>query len=218
MSNLGLCYRHIGELAKARDLLSRSLASREKMFGSSSPLLVAPLDNYAELIAEDGDRAAALAMMERARKLARMMPGTAHPDYHQLSTDEAELMVTSNRLADAHQLFDDTFALERASGSPILPKTLTARAELALAEHKWPEADTFATDAVADFEAQGGAEQPELWKPLLSLAKARLGRGDAAGARPLLARALAVAVKAQVPEHDLAPLRAALAVTGSSPP
>jgi tetratricopeptide (TPR) repeat protein/predicted Ser/Thr protein kinase len=207
LSNLGLCYRHIGDLANARAELSKSVATGEKLFGKTSPLLVAPLDNYAELLSEQGDHEEALALFERARSLAAVSRGTDHPSYHQVVTDYGAALAAAGKLAESQRVFDDVLVLEKKSASSITPKTLSERAKLALAEHRPAEAEAFATESIAGFEAQGGKDQPELWLPLVYLADAKIARNDAAAARPLVERALASATKAHIPDHDLAPLR-----------
>ena len=64
--------------------------------------------------------------------------------------------------------------------------------------------------AAAAFEASGGVDNPALWRPLTALAKAKIGLGKPAEARPLLQRAIAIGEKAQVDASDLAPARTAL--------
>ena len=211
LSNLGLAYRHTGQLQKAHDVYARALAMRERFFGVRSPVLVPTLDNFAELLSIEGDHVAAIAMMERAKKLAAFVPGELHPIYHQVLTDEGDLLVAAGRTKEAHALYDQAIALETKAQSNILPKTQTSRANLALVERKWPEAEKLAHEAIDAFEAAGGKDNPELWRPLTSLARARIGAGNPAAARPLLERALAIAQKAQLSDDDLAPTKDALA-------
>jgi tetratricopeptide (TPR) repeat protein len=211
MSNLGLCYRHTGQPDKARQMFERALAIREKLFGKRHPFLVATLDNYAEFLEQVGDHAAALAMMQRAFDIGKVVPGPTHPMYHQLATDLAEILIAQGKLDEARAMFEPLLAAEKANSSNILPVTQTSYAHLALAEKKFPEAERWANEAIAGYEAQGGKEQPQLYMPLTSLAKARVGQGDAAGARPLLERAIAIAEKAQVADDDLKPTREVLA-------
>jgi tetratricopeptide (TPR) repeat protein len=173
-------------------------------------MLIATLDNFGEYLREAGDMTAALASMERARKLAFIVPGPTHETYHQLLTDYAETYVAAGKLADAHKMFDDALALEDKHKSPILPITQTSRAELALVEHAWGDAAAYAQKAVAGFEATGGVENPTLWRPLTALAKAKIGLGKPAEARPLLQRAITIGENAQVDASDLAPARTAL--------
>jgi tetratricopeptide (TPR) repeat protein len=210
LSDLGACYLHIRQLDKARAAFERSLAIRESFYGKNSPLLVAVLDNYGEYLREAGDMPAALASMERSRKLAFIVPGPTNEMYHQLLTDYADTYVAAGQLAEARKMFDDAFALETQNKSPILPITQTSRAELALVERAWPEAIALATKAIAALEQTGGKDNPALWRPLTALAKAKLGQGHPADARPLLERAIAIGEKAQVDAAELAPARTAL--------
>ncbi len=174
-------------------------------------MLITTLDNFGEYLREAGDTAAALASMERARKLAFVVPGPTSETYHQLLTDYADTYVAAGKLVEAKHMFDDAFALEAQTKSVILPVSQTSRAELALVERAWPEAATFADQAIAGFEGLGGKENPLLWRPLTALAHARIAQGKPADARPLLERAITIGDKAQIDAGDLAPARAALA-------
>ena len=211
LSNLGACYRHVHDLPKAHAAFERSLAIRERFYGKNSPMLITTLDNFGEYLREVGDNAAALASMERARKLAFIVPGPTSETYHQLLTDYADTYVAAGKLAEAKHMFDDAFALELAAKSTILPISQTSRAELALVEHAWVEAASFADKAIAGFEATGGKDNPALWRPLAALANARIGQGKPAEAKPLLERAIAIGEKSQIDAGDLVPARTALA-------
>jgi tetratricopeptide (TPR) repeat protein len=211
LSNLGICYRHTGQLVKAQMALARALATREKLFGKRHPFLVPTLDNYGELLLAEHDYAGALAMFERAKQIAVVIPGPTHPQYHQLLTDYADALVAAGRTGDARAMFDEAFALERQNDSNVLPKTETSRANLAIALGDWPEAQTQALAAIGAFEFAGGKDNPELWRPLAALASAKTALGDTAAARALLVRALAIADKAHVPDFDLAATKDQLA-------
>jgi tetratricopeptide (TPR) repeat protein len=210
-SDLGACYNHIGDAAKARAAFEQSLAIRERFYGKTSPLLVATLDNFGELLRKQGDIATALAYQERALPLCRMVPGVAHPFYHQLVTDYADTLIAAKRFADAHARLDELFVLEQANQSPTLPASQTTRAELALAEGKWSDAETYAALAIAGYEAAGGKDNPTLWRPLTALARAKIGEGKPGDAKPLVARALAIGTQAQISDDDLAPTKALVA-------
>ncbi|HET9991319.1 MAG TPA: tetratricopeptide repeat protein, partial [Kofleriaceae bacterium] len=213
-SDLGACYNHMGEAAKARAAFEQSLAIREKFYGKTSPLLVATLDNFGELLRKQGDVATALAYQERALPLCRMVPGVAHPFYHQLVTDYADTLIAAKRFADAHARLDELFVLEQANQSPTLPASQTTRAELALAEGKWSDAETYAALAIAGYETAGGKDNPTLWRPLTALARAKVGEGKAADAKSLVTRALAIGKQAQISDDDLAPTKALVAQLG----
>jgi len=210
-SDLGACYNHMGEVAKARAAFEQSLAIRERFYGKTSPLLVATLDNFGELLRKQGDLATALAYQERALPLCRMVPGVAHPFYHQLVTDYADTLIAAKRFADAHKWLDEVFVLEDQNHSSTLPASQTTRAELALAEQQWADAESYAALAIAGYETAGGTDNPTLWRPLTALARAKVGQGKPGEAKALLARALAIGAKAQVSADDLAPTKALVA-------
>ena len=147
-------------------------------------------------------------MYERSLELASALPGPTDPSYHTIATDRADALVAAGRLADAHAAFDAVLALEDKHHSTTLPATLASRARLALVEHAWADAASFAERSIAGFEAAGTKDNPELWRPLTALAEARLGAGDARAARPLVERALAIGQKSNIPDDDLAPTRA----------
>jgi serine/threonine protein kinase/Tfp pilus assembly protein PilF len=210
LTNLGACFEHEHDYKQARAAFERALAFRERYYGKNSFMLVATLDNFGELLRDQGDNAAAAANQERAIELAKRVPGTAHPNYHQLLTDYADTLIAAKRYADAHKVIDEALALEDKSHSSILPATLATRSELALAEHAWSDAAGFAERAVTLYEQAGGSENPDLWKPLAKLALAKIELGHAAEARPLLERALAIGVKANVTADELAPTRVVL--------
>jgi tetratricopeptide (TPR) repeat protein len=211
VSNLGLCYGHLRD-PKARPTFERAIAMREKLFGKNSPILVPSLDNYAEYLRHSGDIAAAVSVNERALRLAKAFPGPDHPTYHVVATDYAETLTAAGRLEEARALYDELFALEAKTSSTTLPQTQTSRAELALVEHQYAEAASQAERAVAGFEAAGGKDNPDLWRPLSSLGRARLALGKPPSeVRPVLERALAIGEVIKLHELDLAPTREALA-------
>ncbi|MGE5180749.1 MAG: tetratricopeptide repeat protein, partial [Acidobacteriota bacterium] len=211
LTNLGACYTHTRELAKAKPALERALAIRERQYGKASPFLIATLDDYAELLRVSGDTAAAVATQERAVAIAKVVPGVENPMYQQIATDYADTLVAANRLADARALLIEVQAIEEKQQSAMLPTTLTSRAEVALADHAWADAQTFADRAIAGFEAAGGKDNPVLWRPLVARARVELAQNHPQAARPLLERALAIGEKGAVTEQDLAPARELLA-------
>jgi hypothetical protein len=134
------------------------------------------------------------------------MPGKQHPVWHQVATDHAEVLALSGRAKEAHALYDEVLASELATRSTALPNTQRSRAELALAEHAWADAATFAEHSVAGFEAAGGKDNPELWRPLAALARAQIGLGKLDVA--VVDRAIAIGEHVALPAQDLDPIRA----------
>lgn len=211
LSMLGASYNRAGERAKARAAYGRALAIRERAFGPDSPRLAVTLNNYAHHQRTQGNHVDALAAILRAKQIVEKAPGTAHPMYHTIATTHAETLHTAGRLAEARAAFDAVLALEEQTRSPVLATTLASRASLAVAEKQWTAAAAFAERAIAGFEASGGSDNPELGRPLTTLAEARLALRRPADARALVERALAIGAKANASDTELAPTRAVLA-------
>jgi len=184
---------------------------QERVFGADSINLVPVLNNTAEFLRDLGDATTAIPMIERAQKITETAAGRGHPFWHNVATTHAELLVVDGKLADAKKLFDEVLAIEEKAHADYLPYTLMARSRLALVEKKWAEAATFAERSIAAYEAAGGSEAPELWKPLAALATAKINLGKSADARALVDRALAIANAAKIRDAEREPIRAALA-------
>ncbi|HTR56419.1 MAG TPA: serine/threonine-protein kinase [Kofleriaceae bacterium] len=211
LTSVGVCYAWTGQTAKARDAYARALAIREKVWGKNSPMLVITLNNQADSMKLAGDAAGALPIIERARQIAGGTLGPAHPSTHLAETTYAEILTALKRYDDARKVFDDLIATEDKVKSSILPTTQASRAELALAEHDWPNAAANAAKAVATFEASGGKMNGELWGPLVTLGEAQIELGQSAAARESLERAIAIGTATKVKDDALASARAALA-------
>ncbi|HEY5924410.1 MAG TPA: tetratricopeptide repeat protein [Kofleriaceae bacterium] len=207
----GVAYSHLGERGKAKAAYDRALAIREKAYGKRNPLLITTLNNYADLLRMQEDWPAAQAMIDRAMDIAKIAPGPDHPLSHTVATSHAEIVGGSGKIVEARKLFDELLARERRLSSETLPITLAARAELELRQRAWADAAMFAEQAIAAFERAGGMENSELVAPLVTLAKARIGAGDRAVAKPLVERALAIGTKAGKTPTELKPARDVLA-------
>ncbi|HUS28645.1 MAG TPA: serine/threonine-protein kinase [Kofleriaceae bacterium] len=210
-SNLGTCYGHLGQVDKAIAAFDRTIAIRQKLFGKNNPLLVVPLVNYADILNREHQAEKALPLIERAVALSVPLPGVEHPTYHQAATTRAEILASLGRISEARKLTEDVMAIETRLKSPTLPTTQASRAEIELAAKEYATAATYAEQSIAGFEAASGVDNPELWRPLTLLAKAKLGAGDNAAAKPLLERAVAIAAKAGLSEHDLVETKSLLA-------
>ena len=211
LSNLATCYEDAGEIAKALATVKTAFRIREKTYGPNSPFLVATLNNLADFELRNHELTAALADVERAQAIAIRIPGPTSPTYHVVATTRAEVLGASARVLESRKAFDDVLALEDQAKSPELATTLAARATLELAQARWKDAEGFEERAIAAYEAAGGPDDLSLWKPLAGLAQARRALDKKADVKPLLDRALAIGVKAQLTAGDLDPIRDQLA-------
>jgi tetratricopeptide (TPR) repeat protein len=208
---MGSCYHYTGEIDKAFAAFERSLRIRENVFGATSPVLIPTLNNYAELLLLQDKFEKALAVIERAQKLTNETVGKLHPYFIIITATRGETLLGAGRIADARVALDESLALAEKTKSPYLAEAQIARAKLAVYEQQWPLAATLAERAIAGLEAKAGVDAGDLWKPLTSLALAKIATGKPAEAKPLLERAVTIADKTKLPAKYLAPTRDALA-------
>jgi tetratricopeptide (TPR) repeat protein len=211
LSDLAPCYENTGKTDEALATVKRALQIREKTYGPNSPFLVASLDNLADFELRAHELAAALADIERAQAIAIRFPGPTNAAYHTVATTHAEVLGASGRVAEARKAFDEVLALEAQHKSPELGMTLAARATLELAQARWKDAAALEERSIAAYEAAGGHDDLSLWKPLAGLAQARRALDKQADVKPLLERALAIGIKAQLTAAELDPIRDQLA-------
>ena len=211
ISGMASCYHYTGEIEKSFAAFERSLAIRVKVFGENSPVLIPTLNNYAELLLGQDKLDKGIEVIDRAQKITNATVGKAHPYYVAISSTRAEMLMGAGKLDDARAVIDEVLVTAETVKSPYLPEANIVRAKLAVREQQWPRAIEFAEKAITGLEAKAGPEAGELWKPLTSLAQAKIATGNAAEAKPLLERALAIADKSKLPAKYLAPTREALA-------
>jgi tetratricopeptide (TPR) repeat protein len=211
LSNLAACYEHAGERDKALVTVKKAFQIREKTYGPNSPFLVATLNNLADFELRHHELAAALVDIERAQAIAIRIPGPMNPIYHVIATTHAEILGAAGRVTESRKAFDEVLELEAKTRSPELGTTLAARATLELAQAQWKDAAKFEERAIAAYEAAGGTDHLSLWKPLAGLARARRALDPKAAVKPLLDRAIAIGLKAQLTAEDLNPIRDQLA-------
>jgi tetratricopeptide (TPR) repeat protein len=211
LSNLGVCLAHVNDLKGARTAFQRAIGIREKTFGAKSPLLVPTLNNMADFALQSGDLEDALQMIVRAQAIAERVPGPTHAVYHTVATTHAQILAAMHRVVEARAAYDAVLELEVQAHSPELAETLAARGALELGDKKWADAVTFLDRSIAGYEAIGGKDHLDLWRPLADLAAAKRALDPKSDVRPLLERALALGVKARLPDGKLRPIREALA-------
>jgi tetratricopeptide (TPR) repeat protein len=207
LTGIGSCHANTGEWKKAHDAFGRALAIRERIYGTTSAVLITTLNNHAELYRDEGDAETGLPLAVRARGIAEKTVGKGHPFYHIASATQAELLTIARREDEARAIFEEIIPLAEKVASPALPSVLASRAHLAVVEQKWEDAASFAQQSITGFEKSAGATTPELRKPLVDLARARIAQDRPADARPHLERALAIAEKGKLPAAVVAQIR-----------
>ena len=211
LSGMGSCYHYTGEIEKAFDAFERSIKIREKVFGENSPVLIPTLNNYAELLLGQDKFDKGMPVIERAQKITNGTVGKGHPYFVIVTSTRGELLLGAGRIADARAALDEAVAIAEKVKSPYLPEAQFSRAKLAVAEKQWELAAQLAEKSIAGLETKAGKDAGDLWKPLTSLALAKIATNHPDEAKPLLERAIEIADKSKLPAKYLAPTREALA-------
>ena len=77
--NLGNAYGNLGDHAKARDMLERALAIKERAYGRDHPEVAITLGNLGNAYGDLGDHAKKRDMLERALAIQERAYGRDHP-------------------------------------------------------------------------------------------------------------------------------------------
>jgi tetratricopeptide (TPR) repeat protein len=206
LTNLGAAYSNLNEPDKARAAYERALSIRERADGPRNPMLILTLNNMADAMTKAKDHQNALHYVERGKLLAEKL-GKSAAMYHAISTTHAEALHAVGRTKEALEVYKEVLALEEEHKSQFFAHTLASRAAIALEAKKWAEAIEYESRSIGVFEASSGKETPDLFKPLVGMAQAKLGQGKPAEARPFLERALAIGEKSQLGPTDMDPVR-----------
>jgi eukaryotic-like serine/threonine-protein kinase len=209
-SGLASALHYTGDLPGSRKQFERALEIREKVFGKDSPVLIATLNNMAELMRDMHDPTTGLALIIRARTIVNRSVGRNHPYYVTINATHGELLLAAGKIAEAKAAYGESLVAAEAQKSTYVAAVLAGRAEVARAETKWAEAATYDERSIAAFEKLAGTDAIDLYKPLTGLAIDNIELGKLREAKPLLDRARAIAEKNHVPELLLATLRATI--------
>ena len=121
LNNLGLMYQQEGNLTKARPLLERSLAVREKALGPDHPDVGRALNNLAVLSQEEGDLVEAERMYPRAIAICSEVSGRAHPLCGAGPQQPRGGLSAERRDGKAGPAYDEALSIRRAALGPIDP-------------------------------------------------------------------------------------------------
>jgi tetratricopeptide (TPR) repeat protein len=199
----GLYLRARGQLGLARPLLERALAMRERGLGPQHSDTAESLNNFASLLRDMGEPAAAL-LFERALAIRERVLGPDHPDTANVLNNLAGLLRDQGEVTAAKPLFERVLAIRGRVLGPEHPDTATSLTGLALVLKEQGElaaARPLFERALAIRERVLGPEHPDTTHGLNSLAGLYQAQGELAAARPLFERTLAIREHVLGPDH-----------------
>jgi tetratricopeptide (TPR) repeat protein len=207
MKTIGDVYREMGLYDEAGRLLTRSLATRERMLGPLSPEVGGNLASLGRLYSDQARYAQAESTLIRAVALLEAPRGdreTAADPFAALSA-LGTLYQTTGRYAEADSVTRKALAaLEKVAGpaDPRLANQYNVLAILQAEQGRPVAAESLFRRVLAIRERAYGADHPDVSRALSNLASSQMEQGKFEEAEALYRRALAMDIKILGPEHS----------------
>lgn len=123
--DLGLCYQHLGEYAKARDVLGNLLETQRSKLGADNPAVAGTDINYGILLTDAGDLAGAEAAEREAREIFEKKYGHAFQGVRIAQGNLAAVHMRQGRYEEAARELGEVEAEERALASSEMDMFMT---------------------------------------------------------------------------------------------
>jgi eukaryotic-like serine/threonine-protein kinase len=203
-SVLGQVYLDLGEYGTAEPLLSKALATRERLLGKDHPDTLESVHNIGNLLYDKGDYAGAEAIFRRTLKAAELTLGRDHTNTLSRVNDLAGTLKAKGDYAGAEPLFRRALeARERTLGKDD-PETLRSVNDLAgLLQYKgdYAAAEPLFRRVLETRERTLGPDHPDTICSLNDLASLLDDKSDYAAAEALLRRALEASERTNGRDH-----------------
>ncbi len=200
---VGAAFLRQGKFSEAEANFRKVLAAYEKHLGASHEDTAAALNNLALVLERLGDYTGAETLLRRSLAIVEAKRGKQHPD-------TATTLSNLSRVLDSQGKFGDTGS-QRAGVKPpagARPATggdeaarLAARAEAAMRQGQYQEAETLHHQVLAIHEKSLGAEHPTTATSVSNLGNVYYLQGRFAEAEKLYRRALQIREKVLGADH-----------------
>jgi serine/threonine protein kinase/tetratricopeptide (TPR) repeat protein len=202
--DLGVTFRHLGELAAAEEQLRTALDLRCQILPPADPTTLNTQNSLAVLLVERGKADEAIPLFEDVVKWRKAKLGPDHA--HTLATMDnlANAYRTVGRLPDALPLFEETLACMREKLTTNHPDTLTAMNNMAVAygdAGKLHEQVAMLENCVEAARKVFGPDSPGTLTGMNNLARAYWGVKRADQAIPLLEKVVELRMGKIGPDH-----------------
>ncbi len=191
-------YFRQGKFSEAEANFRRMLAAYEKHLGPSHEFTAAALNNLAQVLEKLGDYTGAETLLRRSLAIVEAKLGKQHPD-------TATTLSNLSRVLDSQGKFGDTGS-QRAGTKPAAgggdeATRLAARAEAAMRQGQFQEAETLHHQVLATHEKSLGMEHPTTATSVSNLGNVYYLQGRFLEAEKLYRRALQIREKVLGAEH-----------------
>ena len=193
-SNLATVLKDLGELAEARDLLRKALASDEASFEPGHPTIAVRQSNLATVLKDLGELAEARDLLRKALASDEASFERGHPSIARSQSNLATVLKDLGELEEARDLLRQALASDEASferGHPTIAVSQSNLATVLKNLGELEEARDLLRRALASAEASFESGHPSIAVSQSNLALVLKDLGEPEEARDLLRRALA---------------------------
>jgi tetratricopeptide (TPR) repeat protein len=210
-----------GRYEEARQMIEQAIAIRERVLGPDHQMVALALSDLGLALGAQRKVGPALIAQKRAFAIARRAYGDDHPELAHYWNYLGEALLAAGDIQGAWRAQTRGLALlERSPGNSARAwECLLDRGRILIREGRFATAIKETTRALELLEKENGADSPSLAEALIALGEASLGAGEAARARAVLERAVALWRKSTLDPLQLADAQFLLAraLTHGSP-
>jgi tetratricopeptide (TPR) repeat protein len=202
---LGTLLAGQGRYKDAEESLREALERQKALYGETHAAVARTLKDLARAVADGGNLAAAIPLMQRAVAMQRALRGTEpHPDLAEVLNDMGLLLYEKGDSNDAEKFYRESLAMNRrllgdkhpeiANGLENVAMTVQDRGDLAGAEKLYRQSLEMRRELL-------GPDHPEVGRTLANLASLQSDRGETSEALANMRQVLATYRKAYPPDH-----------------
>lgn len=192
------------QYAEAEPLFKRTLAIRERLFGSEHSDVAMSLNNLAALYDHQGRYVEAEPLFKQALAIRERVLGSDHPDVALILNNLAAFYSALGRYPEAEPLYERSLDIRKRTLGPHHPNVATSLNNLAslyTRQGRYAEAEPLLKLSLTIREQALGSDDPDVARSLNSLALVYTHQGRYTEAESLLKRSLTIRERALGPVH-----------------
>jgi tetratricopeptide (TPR) repeat protein len=182
MYGLGTLLALQGRYADAEKTLRDALKLQQTLYGASHPAVARTLKDLARAVADGGDLAAAIPLMEQAVAMQRALRGDEpHPDLAEVLNDMGLLLYQNEDLDNAEKYYRESLAMNRRLLGDKHPEIANGLENVAMTEQdkgNLAGAETLYRQSLEMRRELLGGNHPDVGRTLLNLASLQYDRGN----------------------------------------
>ncbi len=203
LHNLGIFVLRTGDLARAEEILQRSLRERRSLLGENHSGTAHAYGVVANLLRDQARYDEAADMYARAKEVTRNVYGEEHPRYASVVNNLSRLRHRQGRWQEAEEGYREALRVREivyGKDNPLIEPSLGSLASLLTQMERYEEADSLHR-VVMEITRKNFGESERLAIAYRSVGRMQLDVGDVSAAESLLVRAIEMMETAIGKEH-----------------